>query len=228
MIRSSTSTLVFVGSLATLINACAEAGAGNPPPGHRSFALDANCGGSAPTGGTVGAAGTSEEFSGAGGSGGDGGAAGAAAAGAIGGTGGVGGGAGVGGSGGGVEEMCDLPEPNPEFLCDPTGDAPCQNCHDCQQIESGAAKTAAKECGTSCGTDSACATACVKDRVGATDACTTCLTDFYDCLIATCLVECLAGSDPCSSCSRTKKDSAGATCTDKWFACSGTEINPNF
>jgi hypothetical protein len=163
-----------------------------------------------------------------------GGSAGISGEGAIGGSAGMGGESGMsassGGDGGsaGADVMCDLPEPNPEFICDPTGSGPCQNCHDCQQIESGAAKTAAKECGTSCGTDRNCTTSCVTDRVQASPACTECLADFYDCLIGTCLAECVIGGDLCTSCSRTKQDENGLTCSDKWFACSGTELNPNF
>lgn len=125
-------------------------------------------------------------------------------------------------------EQCVLDAANPEYLCDPNGAGACQNCHDCQQIESGVAKKAATDCGTSCGSDKACASKCVKDRVGATDECTTCLTSFYDCLVTTCLAECIAGGSVCTDCSRNKRGADGATCSDKWFACSGTERNPNF
>ncbi len=223
---------------AALVIACAEPGAGNPPPSRP----EAGSGGAGGVGGSasVGATGGTAGVGGQGGTGGvsiagEGGSAGISGTGGSAGsagTGGSAGAAGVGGEGGGGgtggEPMCDLPATNPEFFCDPTGDGPCQNCHDCQQIESGAAKTAAKDCGVSCGTDRNCTTSCVNDRIGATPACTECLADFYDCLISTCLVECLGAADVCTTCSRTKKDVNGLSCSDKWFACSGTELNPNF
>lgn len=125
-------------------------------------------------------------------------------------------------------EACDLPAANPEYFCDPHGDGACQNCSDCQKVESGEAKAAAKACGTDCGTDRDCATRCVKDRINPSDACTACLVDLYDCLINNCLVECVGSSEQCSQCSSDKKGSDGLSCSDKWFACSGTEKNPSY
>ena len=67
-----------------------------------------------------------------------------------------------------------------------------------------------------------------QDRVGASDACTVCLADFYDCLVANCLAECVIGGDACTQCSRNKVGPSGMTCSGQWFDCSGTSLNPNF
>ncbi len=226
-ITKQRSQILLAHVFACVMCACAEAGTDNAPPNQppprvdASDPIDAGCWdtGSGAVGGSGGISGSG----GCGGAGGVGAAGGAAGAGATGGSGGVGA---TGGTGGQV--MCDLPATNPEFFCDPSGDGPCNNCHDCQQIESGDAKTAAKECGTSCGTDRACTTMCVQDRVGASDACTECLADFYDCLVSTCLAECLISADACTQCSRNKTGASGMTCSGQWFACSGTVLNPNF
>jgi hypothetical protein len=125
------------------------------------------------------------------------------------------------------------PEPAPifagKYLCDPTGAAACQNPSDCPIIVDPAAEEAAKQCGIGCVTslNPACAQDCILAETALSQACTGCLDAFFNCLIAQCLGPCVSGTaEDCAECGRTRP--ARNSCSAQWYACSGTELNPDY
>lgn len=146
----------------------------------------------------------------------------------IDGGGGAGGEAG-GGAVGAEATECDplLPdEASAEFVCDPAGDLACNNCHDCGKVMDGSAKAEAATCGIQCGSSRSCAEDCLTDNLGLFGDCTGCLIDFFDCLKANCLTQCLGNTpDDCTECSRTKPP--GVSCSEALETCGGaTRMGP--
>lgn len=116
-----------------------------------------------------------------------------------------------------------------EFLCTPGGAGACQNATDCPVIEDGSGKDVAKQCGIECATSlvAGCAEQCILERTELTQPCASCLDAFFDCILSNCLAVCISGSEQeCTDCSRTRP--AGNTCSDQWYACSGTELNASY
>lgn len=116
-----------------------------------------------------------------------------------------------------------------EFLCVPGGSGACQNETDCPVIEDGSGKATAQQCGIECATSlvAGCAEQCILDRTTLTEPCAGCLGAFFDCILSTCLGPCVSGTaEDCAQCSRTRP--VGNTCSDQWYGCSGTELNPEY
>jgi len=119
------------------------------------------------------------------------------------------------------------PESSAEFLCDPSGDLACNNCNDCGLVMDGSAKSEATTCGVQCGSSLSCAEDCLTNNIGLSGECTGCLVDFFDCLKANCLAQCLGTTpDACTECSRTKPE--GESCSEALETCSGATRNEDF
>jgi hypothetical protein len=122
-----------------------------------------------------------------------------------------------------------VPQPDEEYICEPGGPGACQNDNDCVLIRDGSAKDTAKTCGIECATsvNASCAKDCIQMRTPIGDACADCLDLFFDCILSQCLGPCASGTaEQCAQCSRDKP--AGNSCSDQWYACSGTSENPDY
>jgi len=122
-----------------------------------------------------------------------------------------------------------VPQPDEEYICEPGGPGACQNDADCALIRDGSAKDTAKTCGIECATsvNPSCAKDCIQSRTTIGDACASCLDAFFDCILSQCLGPCASGTaEECAQCSRDKP--AGNSCSDQWYACSGTSENPDY
>ena len=130
-----------------------------------------------------------------------------------------------------ASNSCNLmPPANPEFLCDPHGSGQCQNCGDCQLVEDGTAARVSAQCGTQCqgSSNPTCAKDCLTHNSSLSGGCATCLNDYYNCLVAHCLAQCIGGaSQACTDCSRTQP-MPGPSCSDALIGCSGITRNPNY
>jgi hypothetical protein len=126
---------------------------------------------------------------------------------------------------------CNLQPPaNAEFLCEPQGSGACQNCGDCQLVEDGTAARVSAQCGSQCQGSSSptCAKDCLQQNSTLTGGCATCLNDYFNCLVAHCLAQCIGGaSQACTDCSRTQP-MPGPSCSDTLIGCSGISRNPNY